>query len=87
MSVGLAKGIVAALELYFGVGVVFAIAFVVAGVSRVDPAAANGTWGFRLLILPGAAALWPWLLGRWVKGEGPAVEKNDHRAAAREGAR
>ena len=33
-------------------------------------ASISGTWGFRLLILPGAAALWPLLLLRWLRAKG-----------------
>jgi hypothetical protein len=51
---------------YAALGVLFAIAFVTAGVSRVDPVAKGSSIGFRLMILPGAAALWPLLLWRWI---------------------
>ena len=68
---------------YLGVGLVFAIPFVLVGAGRIDPAARHGTWGFRLLILPGAAALWPLLAWRWVTSTGsPPVEGNAHRRAA-----
>jgi len=53
------------LGVYAAVGVLFAIAFVIIGVSRVDPVAKNSTAGFRFIILPGAALLWPLLLRRW----------------------
>lgn len=75
------------LLIYLGVGVVFAIAFVFKGVGKVDPAAREGTLGFRLLILPGTAALWPILARRWLAGEGPPEERNPHRCAAREAGR
>jgi hypothetical protein len=52
---------------YAAAGVVFAAAFVIRGVQRVDPAAKGAPLGFRLLILPGCAALWPLLLGRWMR--------------------
>jgi len=52
---------------YAVLGVVFAAAFVTLGVQRVDPAAKGAPLGFRLLILPGCAALWPLLLGRWMR--------------------
>ncbi len=62
-----------ALEAYVALGLVFAVPFVAWGVGRVDPAARQGTLGFRLLILPGCAALWPLLLVRWARrGGGPA---------------
>jgi len=52
---------------YVAVGVVFAAAFVTWGVQRVDPAAKSAPLGFRLLILPGSAALWPLLLRHWMR--------------------
>jgi hypothetical protein len=81
--VDIAEGIVGAAGLYLLAGLAFALAFVTVGVSRVDPAARGGTWGFRVLILPGAAVLWPLLLVRWVRGRGPREERNAHRDAAR----
>ena len=50
---------------YIALGVVFALPFVTLGVGRVDPAAARGTVGFRIIVLPGVVALWPLLLRRW----------------------
>ena len=52
---------------YVAAGVVFAVAFVGWGVQQVDPAAKGAPLGFRLLILPGSAALWPLLLRRWMR--------------------
>lgn len=52
--------------LYFAVGVLFATAFVTLGVGRVDSLAQGTGLGFRLIILPGCAALWPLLLLRWM---------------------
>lgn len=51
---------------YAALGIVFAVAFVSRGVSRVDHAADHAPWSFRLIILPGVAALWPLLLVRWL---------------------
>ena len=74
--------LVVGLGLYLAVGLLFAIAFVLFGAGRLDPAARQGTWGFRLLILPGSAALWPWLALRWARRRAP--EPCDaHRLAAR----
>lgn len=80
-----AELLVAAAGAWLAAGLVFALAFVTAGVQRVDPAARGAPWGFRLLILPGAAALWPLLLLRWVRGGSPPAERNAHRDAARAG--
>ena len=55
------------LTLYAAVGLVFAIAFLTQGVSRIDEHAAGTGLGFRLLILPGVVALWPFLLNRWIR--------------------
>lgn len=63
----LAEAFVAALGLYAVAGVVFAAAFLMLGVRRVDDAAAGSTWGFYLMILPGVAALWPVLLMKWMR--------------------
>lgn len=53
--------------LYLLVGFLFAIAFVLKGVGKIDPDAASGSWGFRVLIVPGCTLLWPVLLPRWIK--------------------
>lgn len=71
---------------YLGCGLLFAIPFAFIGVKRVDPHAAHGSWGFRLLIIPGAMAFWPLLLRRRIAGlNEPPEESNAHRRAAREG--
>ena len=58
-------GILLALALYAAVGVAAAIAFVSFGISQVLPHPMPATLGARLLILPGAFALWPYVLFRW----------------------
>jgi len=55
------------LALYAVVGAVAALAFVTFGVARVLPAGTPVTLGARVLLLPGAALLWPYVLLRWVK--------------------
>ena len=72
------------LAVYLVGGLLFGIPFVCRGVNRIDPHARPGTWGFRLLILPGTILLWPLLLWRWWSGcPHPPEENNAHRAAAR----
>ena len=53
------------LALYASIGLVTAVAFVTFGVSQVQPYSA--TIGARILLLPGAAVLWPYVLVRWLK--------------------
>ena len=52
---------------YAAVGIVFAIVFVIAGIGVVDPVARSSSTGFRLVVMPGCAALWPLLLRRWMR--------------------
>jgi hypothetical protein len=71
------------LGVYLACGLVFAVPFVCGGVNRVDPHARRGSWGFRLLIVPGTMAIWPLLLRRWAQGiHEPPEEHNAHRRAA-----
>jgi hypothetical protein len=58
------------LGLYALLGIVTAVAFVSFGVTRVLPY--SMTTGARILVLPGAAALWPYVLVRWLKSRSPA---------------
>lgn len=64
----LATWIVRLAGAYLTIGLVFAVPFAYRWAGRLDPVAGHGTWGFRLLILPGAVALWPLLLARLVHG-------------------
>lgn len=58
--------------LYVLVGIVAAIAFVVWGVTRVLPQAGAVSPGARILLLPAAAALWPYVLSRWRQAVRPS---------------
>jgi hypothetical protein len=58
--------LVEAVAAYAIAGIVIALGFVVFGLSRVLPHASI-TPGARVLLLPGAVALWPFVLGRWIK--------------------
>jgi hypothetical protein len=49
---------------YLALGLAFAVPFVARWAGRLDLAARRGTWGFRLLIVPGAVLLWPVLAAR-----------------------
>ena len=68
---------------YLTCGLAFAMAFAFVGVKRIDPHAAHGSWGFRVLIVPGTMALWPLLLRRWASGvREPPQECTAHRRAS-----
>jgi hypothetical protein len=54
------------LAAYAVAGTAIAVAFVVFGVQQVLPHV-SVTPGARLLLLPGAVALWPLVLRRWLK--------------------
>jgi hypothetical protein len=49
------------------IGAVFAAVFVIFGIHRVDPVAEGAPFSFRLIVVPGVAALWPLLLARWIR--------------------
>lgn len=57
--------IVTALSWYAAIGAAVAVVFALV-VGRVVPTARGGSIGFRVLILPGAALLWPLVLVRTV---------------------
>lgn len=67
---------------YSSIGLVFALVFVVRGVSRIDPAAVDGSIGFRILIVPGVVAFWPVLMRRHLNRMSPPEERNAHRILA-----
>jgi hypothetical protein len=50
---------------YAAIGLAVALAFVLVGLDRIDPAA-RGALAFRPLLLPGATLLWPLVLIRWI---------------------
>jgi hypothetical protein len=54
-----------AIGLYALAGLLVALAFVTVGVTRVLPHPAPVTIGARILLVPAAAALWPYVLYRW----------------------
>ncbi|MEL7472585.1 MAG: hypothetical protein AAGK04_04645 [Planctomycetota bacterium] len=62
------------LGVYLGLGVLFGLVFVMLGAGRLDPHARRAPLVFRLLILPGSAALWPLLARRWARAASEAAE-------------
>jgi len=59
--------VLVASAIYAAIGLAVGAAFVAKGVGKVDPVAAHASIGFRLLILPGAAGLWPLMLAKWLR--------------------
>jgi hypothetical protein len=79
----IAAAFLIAFGVYLACGLAFAIPFVCVGVNNIDSHAAHGSWGFRILLLPGSMAFWPLLLYRWVKGvTEPPAEWTAHRLLA-----
>ena len=84
MSLEIAQVVVAAFEAYTLAGVAFALIFLPRAVARLDPRVAGAPKTLRLLILPGVVALWPLFAWRWLSGAHEPIERNPHRAKARE---
>ena len=57
------------LALYLLLGFIFAIAFLIKGVTVVDEGAHGSSTGFRIIILPGVILLWPVLLKKWINAK------------------
>jgi hypothetical protein len=57
------------------VGLVFALAFVARGAARLDPAAHGMPLPARLLLIPGAALLWPLMLTKWLRRRTPRTAR------------
>lgn len=51
---------------YTVAGVIAAIGFVSFGIGQIMPRVPV-TWGARIMLVPGAFALWPLVLGVWVR--------------------
>ena len=72
MPIEVATVIARILEGYLLLGLAFGLWFAWRGAGRLDPLARAGTTGFRLLIVPGASLLWPWLALRSLRGSVPS---------------
>lgn len=68
-----AEGLLMALGAYAAVGIAFAVIFAARGRQAIDPAGTGMPLSARLLILPGAAALWPLLLVKWLRRQSPPL--------------
>ena len=69
----LADGLLMLLGAYVAVGACFAVAFAAWGAQAIDPAGKSMPVSARLLVLPGATALWPLLLVKWLRRQLPPL--------------
>jgi len=61
--------------IYLALGLLFAVAFVIKGVTVVDEGTHGSTAGFRMIILPGTILLWPVLLKKWINAKSTSHDK------------
>jgi hypothetical protein len=67
MTVAAAQLLVQTVTVYVGAGAAFAVLFLWRWVGQLDSAAEHSTWGFRVLVFPGVAALWPLFVVRLLR--------------------
>lgn len=53
---------------YLALGLLIALPLMVFGSGRIDPATRGASLAVRVLLVPGAAALWPVMLSRSLRG-------------------
>ena len=78
----LAEIIVYTVGIYLAIGFLFALYFVIFGITKLDDSAKGTSFGFRFLIFFGAIPFWTLLAWRLLKGEKRPTENNAHRAEA-----
>jgi len=66
-----AEAILIGFGVYLALGLLFGLWFVAAGAGRLDPDARGMPLQARAILLPGSAALWPFLAWKQLRGEGP----------------
>jgi hypothetical protein len=66
MIVRIVEGALLAVAIYLAIGSLLALPFLTVGIGRVDPAAKGAPFTFRVLVLPGVVAMWPFILRRWL---------------------
>ena len=80
MYTQVANTLLTVIYIYLVIGLFEGTVLVSFGLDRVDSETAGAGIGFRLIILPGAVALWPLLLRRMIRGGGePPLQKDPHR--------
>ena len=69
-----AEAILTAFGMYGAIGLVFATFFVAWGAGRLDEAARGMPVQVRLILMPGAVALWPYLAWYQIRSKGPPLQ-------------
>jgi hypothetical protein len=54
------------LATYFLCGLIFAIVFIIKGITMIDENAQGSTIGFKIIIIPGVMVFWPLLFKKWL---------------------
>jgi len=57
------------ISVYLIAGLIFYFPFIKMGIEKIDQNAKDTTIGFKLIILPGVIAFWPFLLRKWVNSK------------------
>lgn len=64
---------------YLGLGVLMAPWLAFKGINRIDPDAANGSIGFRLIVLPSMVLMWAVLIRRVLRAQEAPTERTNHK--------
>ena len=67
MTLATAELLVHLLESYAAAGALFSALFLWKWIGQIDPAAAHGSWGFRVLVFPGLVVFWPLFAARLLR--------------------
>ena len=61
--------------IYLSCGLIFAIPFIIKGVTDIDESAVGSSIGFRIIIIPGTMVFWPFLLTKWIRTKNKRHDK------------
>lgn len=53
------------LGIYLLLGLIFGLFFLVKGMHKIDETASDASLGFKLIVFPGIALLWPIMFFKW----------------------
>ena len=57
------------LGIYFGIGFLFGLYFIIKGAPKIDPLMADTKKKVRFLLFPGVVATWPLLISKLIKSK------------------